>query len=74
MNSSFHFFFLGGEETDAESPTGSRTVNRVTRYDCENKLWITVPSMQLARRWSGSIVIGNKIYVIGNGILFQKLF
>jgi len=69
-------YFIGGEETDAESPTGSRTVNRVTRYDCENKLWITVPSMQLARRWSGSIVIGNKIYVIGGiggkGGTFEK--
>ena len=58
-------YFLGGEESDPESPTGSRTVNRVTRYDCETKTWCSVPSMQLARRWAGSIVIGNKIYVIG---------
>ena len=58
-------YFIGGEETDSDSPTGSRTVNRVTRYDCEKKQWISVPSMQLARRWAGSIVIDNKIYVIG---------
>merc|ERR1712223_2147158 len=58
-------YLIGGEETDAESPTGSRTVNRVTRYDCEQKSWISVPSMQLARRWAASIVIDNKIYVIG---------
>ena len=58
-------YFIGGEETDSDSPTGSRTVNRVTRYDCEKKQWISVPSMQLARRWAGSIVINNKIYVIG---------
>ena len=58
-------FFLGGEESDKDSPTGSRTVNRVTRYDCEQKSWISVPSMQLARRWAASIVIDNKIYVIG---------
>ena len=56
---------ISGEESDKESPTGSRTVNRVTRYDCEQKNWISVPSMQLARRWAASIVIDNKIYVIG---------
>ena len=27
-----NIYLLGGEEVDAESPTGSRTVNRVTRY------------------------------------------
>eukprot|EP00093_Oithona_nana_P014854 14854.XXX_882082_879061_1 [CDS] Oithona nana genome sequencing. len=69
-------YFIGGEETDSDSPTGSRTVNRVTRYDCEKKQWISVPSMQLARRWAGSIVIDNKIYVIGGiggkGGTFEK--
>lgn len=58
-------YLLGGEESDPESPTGSRTVNRVTRYDCESRKWASAPSMQLARRWAGSIVVGNKIYVIG---------
>jgi hypothetical protein len=69
-------YFLGGEESDPESPTGSRTVNRVTRYDCETKSWSSVPSMQLARRWAGSIVIDNKIFVIGGiggkGGTFEK--
>ena len=31
-------YLLGGEEVDGESPTGSRTVNRVTRYTVLNFL------------------------------------
>ena len=58
--------FLGGEESDPNSPTGSRTVNRVTKYDCEHKQWSTGPSMLLARRWAGAIVVGDSVYVIGN--------
>merc|ERR1711971_587232 len=34
-----NIYLLGGEEVDPESPTGSRTVNRVTRYDCERHRW-----------------------------------
>ena len=55
----------GGEESDPNSPTGSRTVNRVTKYDCEHKQWSTGPSMLLARRWAGAIVVDDSIYVIG---------
>ena len=52
---------LGGEEVDPESPTGSRTVNRVTRYDCERQRWSGGPSMLLARRWAGALVVGESI-------------
>jgi len=58
-------YLLGGEEVDPESPTGSRTVNRVTRYDCEKERWSGGPSMLLARRWSGALVVDNTIYCIG---------
>lgn len=58
-------YLLGGEEVDGESPTGSRTVNRVTRYDCEKQRWTGGPSMLLARRWSGALVVDNTIYCIG---------
>ena len=61
-----HFAYLvGGEELDESSPTGSRTVNRVTRYDCENQKWSSAPSMTLARRWAASVVVGERLYVIG---------
>ena len=59
------FLCVGGEESDPNSPTGSRTVNRVTKYDCEHKQWSTGPSMLLARRWAGAIVVDDSIYVIG---------
>jgi len=58
-------YLLGGEEVDTNSPTGSRTVNRVTRYDCESGEWAAGPSMLLARRWSASIALGDRIYCIG---------
>ena len=32
-------YLLGGEETDCKSPTGSRTVNRVTKFDAEKQVW-----------------------------------
>jgi len=60
-----NIYLLGGEEVDPESPTGSRTVNRVTRYDCERQRWSGGPSMLLARRWSGALVVDNTIYCIG---------
>lgn len=58
-------YLVGGEEVDKESPTGSRTVNRVTRYDCELQRWSSAPSMLLARRWAASTVMGNILYVVG---------
>lgn len=63
----FHsnIYLVGGEEVDAKSPTGSRTVNRVTKYDCELQKWSSAPSMGLARRWAASVVVGNILYVIG---------
>ena len=61
-----NIYLLGGEEVDPESPTGSRTVNRVTRYDCERQRWSGGPSMLLARRWSGALVVNNTLYCIGN--------
>ena len=65
-NLKFPFYvILGGEESDPNSPTGSRTVNRVTKYDCEHRQWNTGPSMLLARRWAGAIVVDDSIYVIG---------
>jgi len=64
---------IGGEESDSQSPTGSRTVNRVTKYDCESQSWDSAPSMVLARRWTASTVLNNKIYVIGLSFL-QKPF
>ena len=53
-----NIYLLGGEEVDPDSPTGSRTVNRVTRYDCERQRWSGGPSMLLARRWAGALVVG----------------
>ena len=58
-------YLVGGEEVDEDSPTGSRTVNRVTRYDCEHQKWSSAPSMILARRWAASIVQGDILYVVG---------
>ncbi len=58
-------YLVGGEEADADSPTGSRTVNRVTRFDCEQERWSTAPAMNLARRWAASAVIGDMLYIIG---------
>lgn len=66
-------YLLGGEEADPDSPTGSRTVNRVTRYDCERQKWTSAPSMQLARRWSGAVVLENIIYVIGKCLCVVEL-
>ena len=65
----YPIIILGGEESDPNSPTGSRTVNRVTKYDCEHKQWSTGPSMLLARRWAGAIVVDDSVYVIG---MFNK--
>ncbi len=45
--------------------TGSRTVNRVTRYDCEMRRWSSVQSMNLARRWGAAVVLGDTLYVVG---------
>ena len=67
-------FLIGGEEADSNSPTGSRTVNRVTRYDCERQMWTSAPSMVLARRWAASIVVNNTIYVIGKRRRFGSCF
>ena len=58
-------YLVGGEEVDQDSPTGSRTVNRVTRYDCELQRWSSAPSMLLARRWAASVVMGSILYVVG---------
>ena len=58
-------YLVGGEEEDTESPTGSRTVNRVTRYDCETLKWSSAPSMNLARRWAAGVVLEDTLYVIG---------
>jgi len=60
-----NIYLLGGEEVDTASPTGSRTVNRVTRYDCETGSWSAGASMLLARRWSASVALGDHIYCIG---------
>ena len=74
-----HVYLVGGEETDKKSPTGSRTVNRVTRYDCEVKKWTSAPSMNLARRWAAAMVLDHTLYVIGtnatrnnHGFFMQK--
>ena len=64
-----NIYLLGGEETDKKSPTGSRTVNRVTRYDCEAEKWVAAQSMSLARRWAAAVVLGSTLYVIGKSIL-----
>ena len=56
---------FSGEEEDEESPTGSRTVNRVTRYDCEMQKWSSAPSMNLARRWAAGVVLDDTLYVVG---------
>ena len=58
-------YLVGGEEEDKESPTGSRTVNRVTRYDCEMQKWTSAPSMNLARRWAAGVVLDDTLYVVG---------
>ncbi len=58
-------YLVGGEEKDSESPTGSRTVNRVTKYDCELRRWSSAQSMNLARRWGAAAVLGSVLYVIG---------
>ena len=58
-------YLVGGEETDSDSPTGSRTVNRVTRYDCEMQKWSSAPSMNLARRWAAGVVLDDALYVVG---------
>ena len=60
-----NIYLLGGEEVDPDSPTGSRTVNRVTRFDCERQRWSGGPSMLLARRWAGALTVDNTVYVIG---------
>lgn len=72
----FRIYLIGGEESDSQSPTGSRTVNRVTSYDCDLQVWGSAPSMVLARRWTASIIHNNKIFVIGNLIdkHFESLF
>ncbi len=44
---------------------GSRTVNRVTKYDCEMRRWSSAQSMNLARRWGAAVGLGNTLYVIG---------
>ena len=59
---------MGGEEVDPKSPTGSRTVNRVTKYDCELDKWTSAPSMNFARRWAAAVVLDNILYVIGKFI------
>ena len=58
-------YLLGGEETDCKSPTGSRTVNRVTKFDAEKQSWSSGTSMLLARRWAGAIVVDDTLYVVG---------
>ncbi len=58
-------YLLGGEEKDPKSPTGSRTVNRVTRYDCDERRWSSAQSMNLARRWGAAAVVGDTLYVVG---------
>ena len=58
-------YLLGGEETDCKSPTGSRTVNRVTKFDAEKRSWSSGTSMLLARRWAGAIVVDETLYVVG---------
>ena len=64
-------YLVGGEEVDKYSPTGSRTVNRVTRYDCELQRWSSAPSMLLARRWAASVVMENTLYVVGKQFFFM---
>ena len=62
-------YLLGGEETDCKSPTGSRTVNRVTKFDAEKRSWCSGTSMLLARRWAGAIVVDETLYVVGECIV-----
>ena len=38
---------------------------RVTRYDCERQRWSGGPSMLLARRWAGALVVEDTVFVIG---------